>query len=244
MEGVGTSDDSITSWYTSTAGRSNPYAFKVLLEEKRRRRRSISGLSSVVAGAGKCSEDKNEDFCNGPLKPDTKYYFFIRGYTSGGFSTLGPVNFTTGKKSQTALIVGLVLSLLLVTGVCIFFAVYYFRKKSSTSTSGGYDNPYTSDEYPMKPLTDANTSASDLAELASQGREVNVPLDRFEEFVAEMNRDSRLKYSDAFTELKKQALQNELILGLTIEEASQQYNRLKNRFANVLPFDQTRVCLR
>lgn len=243
MEGVGTFDKSFNSWHSSNAGSTNPYAFKVPLEEKRRRRRSVSGLSSIVAGADKCSEDKN-DFCNGPLKPDTKYEFYIRGYTSGGFSTLRPVRVTTGKKSQIALIVGLVVALLLVTGIGIFFAVYYFRKKS-TSTPSGYDNPYTTpEEYPMKSLTDANASASDLAELASQGHEVNVPLDRFEEFVAEMNRDSRLKYSDAFTEVKKQASQNELILGLTIEEASQQYNRLKNRFANVLPFDQTRVCLR
>lgn len=44
-------------------------------------------ISVTIGGDNTCHKKKTADYCNGPLDPDTTYYFFLRGYTEGQLYT-------------------------------------------------------------------------------------------------------------------------------------------------------------
>lgn len=49
-----------------------------------------------IVGEDTFCETAFDGYCNGPLKPETKYSMKIRAYTAGGYQDSPPLKFTTG----------------------------------------------------------------------------------------------------------------------------------------------------
>lgn len=67
-----------------------------------RRKRAVGETVSVIVGGDNtCDKKDTVTHCNGPLDPDTTYYFFLRGYTEGELYTDTAVSspVTTSKRT-------------------------------------------------------------------------------------------------------------------------------------------------
>ncbi|KAK3584361.1 hypothetical protein CHS0354_009272 [Potamilus streckersoni] len=86
-----------------------------------------------------------------------------------------------------------------------------------------------------KLLDDA--TGSNMENLIKVRKERPINLANFAEYVTDYHRDSNLKFSQEYEDLKTMSQQH------AHEAADMEENRLKNRFVNILPFDHSRVRL-
>ena len=64
----------------------------------RRRRSAQRDYVVITVGEDTCDDTNSKDYCNGPLKPDSSYWVFIRGYNEEDeFTDATKVKINTGK---------------------------------------------------------------------------------------------------------------------------------------------------
>ncbi|XP_066266071.1 receptor-type tyrosine-protein phosphatase beta-like isoform X2 [Branchiostoma lanceolatum] len=207
-----------------------------------RRRRSTQ---DIPVGADSSCVTNETAYCNGPLKPNTQYRYRIQGCTQPCannpcnsedlyYCTETPVSQpikTAEESSNLGAIIGGAVAAAAAIGV-VAFAIFWVRRKKKGQPSpngnvrGGHDNrSFRMDEY--------STSQPKVP------RVLNKPL-KLTDFVRyhnDMSRDSEYQYSEEYEKLKHVGTEQ------ARNAASLPENVGKNRYTNILPYDNTRTKL-
>ncbi|KAL9967588.1 hypothetical protein ACROYT_G025850 [Oculina patagonica] len=219
-----------------------------------------SKVSNDILSRRRRRDDSNIEFYNGPLEENTFYAVFQRAYvnkdvyTSSSWiepvETAAAVKPTQPSSTNVGLIVGLVLVLILLP--IVLAAVYLIiRRKRRNSDTVLDDRDDYSNGRPVKMkklsrkrrslqkkrLMGSTESLTGLEELAaSRARRHPVPIDDFERHVDRMHMDGDHGFSEEY-----------LLVQPEEEFSFQQFlnpaNKYKNRYANIVAYDHTRVLL-
>lgn len=165
-------------------------------------------------GTENCSDD--DEFCNGPLVPATAYFVEIRGYTANAYKTTKAMYFETDYERAlgVAAILGIVLAVLAVVILAGGGGFYVWRKR--------------------RVELHVETEIGDESI-------VHIPVvsNKFPDYYVELQRNPNILKQEFLT-LNTTSAE----LGLLTNVASLPENKKKNRYTNILPFDDTRVILR
>uniref|UniRef100_A0A3B4UGK1 Protein tyrosine phosphatase receptor type Q n=1 Tax=Seriola dumerili TaxID=41447 RepID=A0A3B4UGK1_SERDU len=187
----------------------------------------------VIGDNDDCMLGNNTDsFCNGPLKPNTVYVFKFRAtnikgqYTDSEYSdhvkTAGIYSHSCITVHQE-IILGVLLS--------FFLAVIHQRKKE-----GGTYSPREAEIIETKCKLDQLIAVADL-ELKQE--KLNRPVNKksFLQHVEDLCANDNAKFQEEFAELPK------LLQDLATTDADLPWNKSKNRFPNIKPYNNNRVKL-
>uniref|UniRef100_A0A3B4FMX1 Protein tyrosine phosphatase receptor type Q n=1 Tax=Pundamilia nyererei TaxID=303518 RepID=A0A3B4FMX1_9CICH len=191
----------------------------------------------VIGKSNDCTGNNTEYFCNGPLKPNSVYVFKFRAtnvngeYTDSEYSE----HIKTGDGLLTReeqIILGVLLS--------FFLAVIHQRKKE-----GGTYSPREAEIIETKCKLDQLIAVADmelkqekLNQLLSYRKSLK-PVNKksFLQHVEDLCANDNSKFQEEFSELPK------LLQDLATTDADLPWNKSKNRFPNIKPYNNNRVKL-
>ncbi|GFU23689.1 phosphatidylinositol phosphatase PTPRQ [Nephila pilipes] len=189
-------------------------------------------FSCILGIENGCSEDK--PYCNGKLKPDTRYGVKIRAFTRGGFSETDPLFANTDPIKETSSLIGIIIGIVLVLILVSAFIVgtVILRRKGKLAEFGSaifsrLGQQPTAPSLPPEQVLQLETCAT--------VKTLNIR--NFADHVRLMMSDSHLRFSQEFETLKK----NSPKFPCTAAEMDE--NRPKNRWLNIFPYDHSRVKL-
>ncbi|XP_071115276.1 tyrosine-protein phosphatase 10D-like isoform X2 [Haliotis cracherodii] len=185
-----------------------------------RRRRAAETVTYKVFTVGSQTSCGNTDYCNGPLKPETTYYFKLRAYTIGGYKdTAYSQRITTAATpSNAGGIIGGVIAAILI--IAIIAAVLIFLRRRIPKRAHKYNGDRIQFEQ------------SSMHKFSRP-----VKLAEFKDHVRKMTADSDFRYAEEYEDLKEVGRDQPCMA------AEFPANRPKNRFTNILPYDHSRVKL-
>ncbi|KAH3889030.1 hypothetical protein DPMN_013076 [Dreissena polymorpha] len=218
--------DSMAKWKTASANDYTPWRITrnnwwPKGTSGRRRRNVGNSITTFTVGSETCTQDN--DYCNGPLAADTSYIFVVVACTGGGCllsKDYGPyrTKAVPDDKSNVGMIVGIVVGCSAALIIIIIVIVFLRRRRSK------------------KPTTHFSGGDIDiLEEKVVKNRPIR--LSEFNTYLATMKRDSNLKFSSEYEDLKT------LSPKFSTDASDMEENRPKNRYINIIPFDSTRVKL-
>ncbi|XP_068855760.1 phosphatidylinositol phosphatase PTPRQ isoform X3 [Aphelocoma coerulescens] len=183
------------------------------------------------------SQDK---ICNGPLKPRKQYLFKFRAtnikgqFTDSDYSdpvkTLGEG--PTGRSVEVILAV----TLCILSVVLLVAAVYAFARIRQKQKEGGTYSPRDAEIIDTKFKLDQLITVADL-ELKDERFTRPISKKSFLQHVEELCTNNNLKFQEEFSELPK------FLEDLASTDADLPWNRSKNRFPNIKPYNNNRVKL-
>ncbi|XP_060067797.1 tyrosine-protein phosphatase 10D-like [Ylistrum balloti] len=190
-------------------------------------KRSVT-VDSKVFEIGTESDCYSRSYCNGPLKPQTKYYVKLRGYTYGGYTdTNYSKPFLTSQVVEDnnvgGIIGGVVTAILL---VIIFIILFIAFRRMRDRRSNMY-----------KERNSQRLSMTPRSSLRKSRKSHPVSTADFSNHIISMSADSDFKYAEQFEDLKEIGREQ------PCSAAELPENRGKNRFTNILPYDHSRVKL-
>uniref|UniRef100_A0A3Q2CFZ0 Protein tyrosine phosphatase receptor type Q n=1 Tax=Cyprinodon variegatus TaxID=28743 RepID=A0A3Q2CFZ0_CYPVA len=177
-----------------------------------------------------CMQENNTDhFCNGPLKANTVYVFKFRAtningqYTDSEFSEHIRTTADGLLTKEEQIILGVLLS--------FFLAVIHQRKKE-----GGTYSPREAEIIETKCKLDQLIAVADM-ELKQE--KLNRPVNKksFLQHVEDLCANDNSKFQEEFSDLPK------LLPDLATTDADLPWNKSKNRFLNIKPYNNNRVKL-
>ncbi|XP_046378634.2 receptor-type tyrosine-protein phosphatase beta-like isoform X4 [Haliotis rufescens] len=185
-----------------------------------RRKRAAETVTYKVFTVGSQTSCGNTDYCNGPLKPETTYYFKLRAYTIGGYKdTAYSQRITTAATpSNAGGIIGGVIAAILI--IAIIAAVLIFLRRRIPKRAHKYNGDRIQFEQ------------SSMHKFSRP-----VKLAEFKDHVRKMTADSDFRYAEEYEDLKEVGRDQPCMA------AEFPANRPKNRFTNILPYDHSRVKL-
>uniref|UniRef100_A0A8C9N2D6 Phosphatidylinositol phosphatase PTPRQ n=1 Tax=Serinus canaria TaxID=9135 RepID=A0A8C9N2D6_SERCA len=238
-------DGNVTKWYDAYFNRPRPYFTNEgfpnppCIEGKE----DLSGKEEIyVIGADTTclipgSQDK---ICNGPLKPRRQYLFKFRAtnikgqFTDSDYSdpvkTLGEG--LTGRSVEVVLAV----TLCILSAVLLVAAVYAFARIRQKQKEGGTYSPRDAEIIDTKFKLDQLITVADL-ELKDERFTRPISKKSFLQHVEELCTNNNLKFQEEFSELPK------FLEDLASTDADLPWNRSKNRFPNIKPYNNNRVKL-
>ncbi|KAF2974736.1 hypothetical protein EK904_001603 [Melospiza melodia maxima] len=238
-------DGNVTKWYDAYFNRPRPYFTNEgfpnppCIEGKE----DLSGKEEIyVIGADTTclipgSQDK---ICNGPLKPRRQYLFKFRAtnikgqFTDSDYSdpvkTLGEG--LTGRSVEVVLAV----TLCIISVVLLVAAVYAFARIRQKQKEGGTYSPRDAEIIDTKFKLDQLITVADL-ELKDERFTRPISKKSFLQHVEELCTNNNLKFQEEFSELPK------FLEDLASTDADLPWNRSKNRFPNIKPYNNNRVKL-
>ncbi|XP_075352394.1 phosphatidylinositol phosphatase PTPRQ [Mycteria americana] len=262
-------DGNVTKWYDAYFNRPRPYFTNEgfpnppCIEGKE----DLSGKEEIyVIGADTtCMIPGSQDkICNGPLKPRKQYLFKFRAtnvkgqFTDSDYSD--PVKTLGEGLSGRSVEVILAVTLCILSVVLLVAAVYAFARIRQKQKEGGTYSPRDAEIIDTKFKLDQLITVADLElkderftryssfffrrkeifviQLLSYRKSIK-PISKksFLQHVEELCTNNNLKFQEEFSELPK------FLEDLASTDADLPWNRSKNRFPNIKPYNNNRVKL-
>ncbi|XP_064365629.1 phosphatidylinositol phosphatase PTPRQ isoform X1 [Dromaius novaehollandiae] len=238
-------DGNVTKWYDAYFNRPRPYFTNEgfpnppCIEGKE----GMSGKEEIyVIGADTtCMTPGSQDkICNGPLKPRKQYLFKFRAtnvkgqFTDSDYSD--PVKTLGEGLSERAVEVILAVTLCILSVVLLVAAVYAFARIRQKQKEGGTYSPRDAEIIDTKFKLDQLITVADL-ELKDERFTRPISKKSFLQHVEELCTNNNLKFQEEFSELPK------FLEDLASTDADLPWNKSKNRFPNIKPYNNNRVKL-
>ncbi|XP_076079590.1 phosphatidylinositol phosphatase PTPRQ-like [Mytilus galloprovincialis] len=203
-----------------------------------RRKRSSHEVEFMLGEDNECSKREDTVYCNGPLAPGKSYTIVAFTCTAGGCTEsdkFGP--FPTQPEPEDvpiAIIAGAAAAV--VVFIIVIIIIVVIKKKRNRNI-------------PKKMEEEAEPDFSNPAGLETPSVErKNIKKNRpirlrdFEAKIEELHKDSNLRFAHEYEELKT-LTDPKTMKGVTTLLAETEDNKLKNRYVNILPYDNTIVKL-
>ncbi|XP_063998932.1 phosphatidylinositol phosphatase PTPRQ [Pogoniulus pusillus] len=247
-------DGNVTKWYDAYFNRPRPYFTNEgfpnppCMEGKE----DLSDKDEIyVIGADTtCMIPGSQDkICNGPLKPRKQYLFKFRAtnvkgqFTDSDYSD--PVKTLGEEPPGRSVEVILAVALCMLSVVLLVAAVYAFARIRQKQKEGGTYSPRDAEIVDTKFKLDQLITVADLelkderfTRLLSYRKSIKpVSKKSFLQHVEELCTNNNLKFQEEFSELPK------FLEDLASTDADLPWNKSKNRFPNIKPYNNNRVKL-
>ncbi|EDM16767.1 rCG49085 [Rattus norvegicus] len=247
-------DGNVTKWYDAYFNKARPYFTNEgfpnppCIEGKTK----FSGNEEIyVIGADNaCMIPGNEEkICNGPLKPKKQYLFKFRAtnvmgqFTDSEYSD--PIKTLGEGLSERTVEIILSVTLCILSIILLGTAIFAFARIRQKQKEGGTYSPRDAEIIDTKFKLDQLITVADLelkderlTRLLSYRKSIK-PISKksFLQHVEELCTNSNLKFQEEFSELPK------FLQDLSSTDADLPWNRAKNRFPNIKPYNNNRVKL-
>ncbi|XP_069830088.1 phosphatidylinositol phosphatase PTPRQ isoform X2 [Dendropsophus ebraccatus] len=219
----------------------------------------------VIGADNTCMLQDNKDkFCNGPLKPRKQYLFKFRAtnikgqFTDSEYSEV--VKTLADGLSERAVEIILSVTLCVLSVILLVAAIYAFARIRQKQKEGGTYSPRDAEIIDTKFKLDQLITVADLElkderltryssfffrrkdiyviQLLSYRKSLKpVSKKGFLQHIEELCANNNLKFQEEFSELPK------FLEDLAVSDADLPWNRSKNRFTNIKPYNNNRVKL-
>ncbi|XP_075130612.1 phosphatidylinositol phosphatase PTPRQ [Leptodactylus fuscus] len=219
----------------------------------------------VIGADNTCMlQDNKEKFCNGPLKPRKQYLFKFRAtnikgqFTDSEYSEV--VKTLADGLSDRAVEIILSVTLCVLSVILLVAAIYAFARIRQKQKEGGTYSPRDAEIIDTKFKLDQLITVADLElkderltryssfffrrkdiyviQLLSYRKSLKpVSKKAFLQHIEELCANNNLKFQEEFSELPK------FLEDLAVSDADLPWNRSKNRFTNIKPYNNNRVKL-
>ncbi|KAL1774931.1 phosphatidylinositol phosphatase PTPRQ [Sigmodon hispidus] len=247
-------DGNVTKWYDAYFNKARPYFTNEgfpnppCIEGKTK----FSGNEEIyVIGADNaCMIPGNEEkICNGPLKPKKQYLFKFRAtnvmgqFTDSDYSD--PIKTLGEGLSERTVEIILSVTLCILSIILLGTAIFAFARIRQKQKEGGTYSPREAEIIDTKFKLDQLITVADLelkderlTRLLSYRKSIK-PISKksFLQHVEELCINNNLKFQEEFSELPK------FLQDLSSTDADLPWNRAKNRFPNIKPYNNNRVKL-
>ncbi|XP_068417376.1 phosphatidylinositol phosphatase PTPRQ isoform X6 [Eschrichtius robustus] len=216
---------------------------QVLVAEAGEEKTKFSGNEEIyIIGADNaCMIPGNEDkICNGPLKPKKQYLFKFRAtnvmgqFTDSDYSD--PVKTLGEGLSERSVEIILSVTLCILSIILLGTAIFAFARIRQKQKEGGTYSPRDAEIIDTKFNLDQLITVADL-ELKDERLTRPISKKSFLQHVEELCTNNNLKFQEEFSELPK------FLQDLSSTDADLPWNRAKNRFPNIKPYNNNRVKL-
>ncbi|XP_048463873.1 phosphatidylinositol phosphatase PTPRQ [Rhincodon typus] len=246
-------DGNISTWYDAYVRKPKPYFANEgfqnphCSETNTYRQNAIEETYTI--GSEKSCQQNVDKICNGPLKHDKQYLFkfratnFQRQFTDSDYSD--PVKTLAEGLSGRTIEIILAVTLCVLSVVLLVIAAYVIARIRQKQKEGGTYSPRDAEIVDTKfkldqmiAVTDLELKEEKLTRLLSYRKSLK-PISKksFLQHVEDLCINNNLKFQEEFSELPK------LDQELTSSDADLPWNRTKNRFANIKPYNNNRVKL-
>nr|XP_020660413.1 phosphatidylinositol phosphatase PTPRQ [Pogona vitticeps] len=247
-------DGNVTKWYDAYFKKPRPYFVNEGFPNPPCTEGN-EGLSSkedvyVIGADSTCMTPGSEDkICNGPLKPRKQYLFKFRAtnikgqFTDSDYSD--PIKTLGDGLSERAVEIILAVTLCILSVILLVAAIYAFARIRQKQKEGGTYSPRDAEIIDTKFKLDQLITVADLemkderfTRLLSYRKSIK-PIGKkcFLQHVEELCANNNLKFQEEFSELPK------FLPDLASTDADLPWNRSKNRFPNIKPYNNNRVKL-
>ncbi|XP_067415989.1 phosphatidylinositol phosphatase PTPRQ isoform X3 [Emydura macquarii macquarii] len=238
-------DGNVTKWYDAYFKKPRPYFTNEgfpnppCIEGKE----GLSGKEDmyVIGADTTCMIPGSEDkICNGPLKPRKQYLFKFRAtnvkgqFTDSDYSD--PIKTLGEGLSERAVEIILAVTLCILSIILLVVAIYAFARIRQKQKEGGTYSPRDAEIIDTKFKLDQLITVADL-ELKDKRFTRPISKKSFLQHVEELCTNNNLKFQEEFSELPK------FLPDLASADADLPWNRSKNRFPNIKPYNNNRVKL-
>ncbi|XP_045061033.1 LOW QUALITY PROTEIN: phosphatidylinositol phosphatase PTPRQ-like [Coregonus clupeaformis] len=236
--------------HTQTSRRTNSHIRHRIVRDRVLDRRDHQEDHYVIGEEGNClTEEYSNTLCNGPLKPNTVYVFKFRAtnirgqYTDSDYSEHIRTAVDGLLTRDEQIILGVVLSFFL--AVLLIIIIYASVRIRQRQKEGGTYSPREAEIIETKFKLDQLIAVADL-ELKEEKlhrllsyRKSLKPVNKrsFLQHVEDLCANENVKFQEEFAELPK------LLHDLATSDADLPWNRSKNRFTNIKPYNNNRVKL-
>ncbi|XP_055973610.1 phosphatidylinositol phosphatase PTPRQ [Sorex fumeus] len=247
-------DGNITKWYDAYFHKPRPYFTNEGFPNPpcTEGKTKFSGNEEIyIIGADNaCMIPGNENkLCNGPLKPKKQYLFKFRAtnvmgqYTDSDYSD--PVKTLGEGLSERTVEIILSVTLCILSIILLGTAIFAFARIRQKQKEGGTYSPRDAEIIDTKFKLDQLITVADLelkderlTRLLSYRKSIK-PISKksFLQHVEELCTNNNLKFQEEFSELPK------FLQDLSSTDADLPWNRAKNRFPNIKPYNNNRVKL-
>uniref|UniRef100_A0A2K6TR06 Phosphatidylinositol phosphatase PTPRQ n=1 Tax=Saimiri boliviensis boliviensis TaxID=39432 RepID=A0A2K6TR06_SAIBB len=238
-------DGNVTKWYDAYFNKARPYFTNEGFPNPpcTDGKTKFSGNEEIyIIGADNaCMIPGNEDkICNGPLKPKKQYLFKFRAtnvmgqFTDSDYSD--PVKTLGEGLSERTVEIILSVTLCILSIILLGTAIFAFARIRQKQKEGGTYSPRDAEIIDTKFKLDQLITVADL-ELKDERLTRPISKKSFLQHVEELCTNNNLKFQEEFSELPK------FLQDLSSTDADLPWNRAKNRFPNIKPYNNNRVKL-
>ncbi|XP_035874530.1 phosphatidylinositol phosphatase PTPRQ [Phyllostomus discolor] len=238
-------DGNVTKWYDAYFNKPRPYftneGFPNPPCTEGKTKFSSNEEIYIIGADHACMIPGNEDkICNGPLKPKKQYLFKFRAtnimgqFTDSDYSD--PVKTLGEGLSERTVEIILSVTLCILSIILLGTAIFAFARIRQKQKEGGTYSPRDAEIIDTKFKLDQLITVADL-ELKDERLTRPISKKSFLQHVEELCTNNNLKFQEEFSELPK------FLQDLSSTDADLPWNRAKNRFPNIKPYNNNRVKL-
>ncbi|XP_019489479.1 PREDICTED: phosphatidylinositol phosphatase PTPRQ, partial [Hipposideros armiger] len=238
-------DGNVTKWYDAYFNKPRPYftneGFPNPPCTEGKTKFSSNEEIYIIGADHACMIPGNEDkMCNGPLKPKKQYLFKFRAtnimgqFTDSDYSD--PIKTLGEGLSERTVEIILSVTLCILSIILLGTAIFAFARIRQKQKEGGTYSPRDAEIIDTKFKLDQLITVADL-ELKDERLTRPVSKKSFLQHVEELCTNNNLKFQEEFSELPK------FLQDLSSTDADLPWNRAKNRFPNIKPYNNNRVKL-